>query len=135
MDKKEIIESISYCGLICSLCHLTDQCNGCKNTANICSNHSQKWGGCHHRKCCIERHIEGCWECKDFPCNEDMYSDNHDIRIRAFARCIREEGVDKLAEYIIGNEKKGIKYGYQKDYDFKQNEDEVLDLLRTGRRL
>ena len=132
MDKKEIVESISYCGLICSLCHLADQCDGCKNHTYMCSNHSEKWDGCHHRNCCIEQNLKGCWECDNFPCIKDMYSHTHDVRLRAFARCIREDGLDKLAEYIIGNEEKGIRYGYQKDYDFKQNEDEVLVILRTG---
>jgi hypothetical protein len=133
MGKAEIIASISYCGLVCNLCHLADECDGCKNTANKCANHSGKWEGCYHRNCCIKQNINGCWECKDFPCNEDMYSDSHDVRIRAFARCIKEDGIDKLAEYLIENEKRGIKYGYRKDYDFKQSEEAVLELLRTGK--
>lgn len=133
MDKKLIIDSISYCGLICKLCHLAEECDGCQSSANRCENHSGKWGGCFHRKCCIQQGIKGCWECKDFPCDNDMYSPTHDLRIRAFARCIKEDGIEKLAEYIIENEKQGIRYGYQKDYDFKQNEDMVLKLLRTGK--
>lgn len=61
-----------------------------------------------------------------------MFSDTHNLRIRAFVRCIKEEGKDKLIDYIIENDKKGIKYGYRKDYDLKNSEEEVLKLLRTG---
>lgn len=132
MNKKEIVESISYCGLICKLCHLADECDGCKNTASKCPNHSQKWGGCYQRNCCTDKNLNGCFECEEFPCNKDMFSETHDVRIRAFVRCIKEEGSEKLIDYIIENDKKNIKYGFQKDYDFKQNEEEVLKLLRTG---
>jgi hypothetical protein len=62
-----------------------------------------------------------------------MFSETHDLRIRAFVRCIKEDGLEKLAEYLLENEKRGIHYGYQKDYDFKNSEDEVLALLRKGR--
>lgn len=46
-----------------------------------------------------------------------MFSDSYDIRLRDFVRCAKEEGIEKLAEYILVNQEKGIKYGYQKDYD------------------
>lgn len=134
MEKEAIINSVAYCGLICNLCHLANECDGCRNTASKCANHSGKWEGCFHRNCCIEQKLNGCWECRDFPCGKDMYSETHDLKIRAFARLIKEEGLAKLAEYLIANENRGIQYGYQKDYDFKSSEAEVLELLRTGRR-
>jgi hypothetical protein len=56
-----------------------------------------------------------------------MYSEPHDLRFRAFARFIKEEGLEKLAEYLIANDQKGIKYGYQKDYDFKKSEEEPFN--------
>ena len=132
MNQSELVNSISYCGLICGLCHLDDQCDGCRSTASHCDNHSKQWGGCHHRNCCIKQQINGCWECKDFPCSKDLYGPNHDLRICAFARLIREEGREKLIEYIVANAEKGIRYGYRKDYDGKGSEEEVLELLRTG---
>jgi hypothetical protein len=134
MEINEIIDSLSYCGLVCKLCHLKNECDGCRNTANKCPNHSRKWEGCYHRNCCIKKNINGCWECESFPCKNDMFSDTHDLRIRAFVKFIKEEGLEKLAECLIENEKKGIKYGYQKDYDFKRSEDDVLELLRTGKK-
>ena len=61
-----------------------------------------------------------------------MFSDSHDIRLRAFVRFIKDEGLEKLARCIIENEKKGIKYGFQKDYDGLETEDDVIRLLKTG---
>ena len=64
-----------------------------------------------------------------------MFSNTHDIRLRAFVRCIKEEGAEKLAEYLIRNQGNGILYGHNKDYDNLKNEEIVLKLLRTGQKL
>ena len=61
-----------------------------------------------------------------------MFSDSRDLRIRAFVRFIKDEGLEKLAECIIENEKKGIRYGHQKDYDGLETEEDVIKLLKTG---
>lgn len=63
-----------------------------------------------------------------------MFSESHDVRIRAFVRFIKEEGVDRFADCILENEKKGVHYGYQKDYDGFNTEEEVIKLLKTGLR-
>jgi hypothetical protein len=62
----------------------------------------------------------------------DMFSETHDIRLKAFIRCAKEDGVGKLAEYVLRNQRNGIMYGHQKDYDGLESEDAVLRLLRTG---
>jgi hypothetical protein len=134
MNTNEVSKSIAYCGLVCSLCHLTDQCDGCKSERNRCASSFSK-SGCYHYNCCKAKEIDGCWECDDFPCNHDMFSDSHDVRIRAFVRCAKEEGKDKLAEYVVHNQKNGILYGINKDYDNLGSEEEVLNLLRTGSRI
>lgn len=64
-----------------------------------------------------------------------MFSDQHDLRLRAFIRFIKEEGLGRLAECIIENEKKGIEYGFQKDYDGLETEEDVIRLLKTGIRI
>lgn len=88
--------------------------------------------GCYQYNCCKERKLNGCWECEDFNCGIDMFSESHDLRLRAFVRFIKDEGLEKFAKFIIENEKKGIKYGYQKDYDGLKSEDDVIKLLKTG---
>lgn len=63
-----------------------------------------------------------------------MFYESHDLRLRAFIRFIKDEGLAKLAECIIKNDKRGIKYGYQKDYDGLESDEEVIRLLKTGKR-
>jgi hypothetical protein len=77
----------------------------------------QQQDGCFQYDCCVSKKINGCWECDDFPCENDMFSANHDIRIRAFVRLAREDGIHKLAEYVLKNQQNGILYGHNKYYD------------------
>jgi hypothetical protein len=131
MTQQQVSESIAYCGLVCKFCHLADTCGGCKSETNCCGRHLSE-GGCHQYNCCVDKGINGCWECGDFPCGEDMFSEHHDLRLRAFVCCAREEGVEKLAGYVLRNQQNGIIYGHQRDYDGLGSEEEVLKLLRTG---
>ena len=124
MDMKELVDNIGYCGLICKLCN---GCSGCK-AEEVPEEQLQ----CFHRKCCIEKELNGCWECNGFPCNGNMFSNPKNIRVRAFVRFMKEESPEKLITCITENEKNGIQYGYQKDYDLKQSEDEVIELLKMG---
>ena len=58
------------------------------------------------------------------------------IRLRAFIRCMKEDGADTVLGYIKDNQKKGILYhrnGFLGDYDECRSEQEVIDLLRNGR--
>ena len=128
----EIAASIGYCGLVCKLCHLSDKCSGCKSEHNCCGRHLSG-SGCYQYNCCVNKGIEGCWECEDFPCAEDMFSDSHDVRLRAFIRCAKEEGIEQLAEYVLVNSQKGIRYGHKKDYDGLGSEEAVLSLLRSNK--
>ena len=133
MTINEVANSIAYCGLVCKLCHLADTCDGCKSENNCCGKHLSV-NGCYQYKCCKERGLNGCWECEDFCCEKDMFSDAHDIRLRAFVRYAKEEGVAKLAEYVLNNQQHGILYGHNKDYDGLGSEEAVLKLLRTGQK-
>lgn len=123
---KEVAESIAPCGLICALCikSIKEQCKGCGTNGEVCS----------ILECCKNRAIRGCWECNDFPCCECNF---RGIRIRAFLQCAKDEGVDKLAEYLIHNQRNGLRYHYyftfHGDYDGYQRIDDVLQMLRTGK--
>jgi hypothetical protein len=54
-------ELVAYCGLYCGACkpYLRGKCNGCHE------NSKATW--CKVRSCCIERHIQSCAECTEFP--------------------------------------------------------------------
>lgn len=131
MDTKDIAANIGYCGLICSLCHEANKCDGCKSDNNCCGRHVSE-EGCFHFNCCVEKGINGCWECEDGPCNKDMFSEHHDVRNRTFVKVAKIEGLDNLMEYVHENQKNGIHYGWNKDYDNLDNEAAVIDLLHNG---
>ncbi len=131
MKTSEIINNIGYCGLVCTLCHLSESCGGCKSGNNQCQRYLSD-SGCYQYNCCRERKLAGCWECDDFNCGRDMFSESHDLRLGAFVRFIKAEGLETFARCLIENEKRGVKYGYQKDYDGLATEEEVIELLKTG---
>lgn len=131
-EVEAIAKNIGYCGLVCNLCHLAGSCGGCKSVNNQCARHLSE-SGCYQYNCCVTKGINGCWECEDYCCGKDMFSDSHDIRLRAFVRFAKEEGIEKLAECLWNNQQHGIRYGYKKDYDGLGSEEAVLKLLRTGK--
>ena len=120
--------SVAYCGLICSFCSTDGRCS-CK-TDNHCGKRLSS-EGCYQYNCCTSKGINGCWECADSPCGKDMLAIDK-IKMRAFVRCIKEEGIQKFIEYLEQNEKDGIVYhrtGVIGDYDLS-SESDVLNLLR-----
>lgn len=131
MSIKEIADNIGYCGLICTFCHESDHCNGCKSNNNCCGRHLST-DGCFQYNCCISKGINGCWECSESPCTKDMFNEHHDIRNKTFVKVAKTEGIDKLAQYILGNQNSGILYGWNKDYDNLESEEAIIDLLHNG---
>lgn len=127
MNEKDVTESIGYCGLVCALCHNAKFCSGCKSNNPVCKHRSAE--GCYQYQCCREKGINGCWECDDAPCDKDMFSCEHNIRNRAFIRFAKYEGVEELGKCVFTNQMRGIIYGYGKDYDHFDNENDVVKLL------
>ena len=131
MNEEEIIRSVACCGLLCNLCQSPEVCS-CR-TNNHCGKRLAP-GGCFQHDCCAEKGIEGCWQCADAPCGKDMLAEGK-VKMRAFITCIRQDGSEQCARYIVRNQKAGVVYhrdGIFGDYDL-QTEDEVLKLLREGK--
>lgn len=120
---EEIEKSIAYCGLVCKLCNegKSGKCIGCR----------EKCDGCSIKECAQSRKINGCWECNEFPCDNEMFKNR---RNRAFIKCAREEGLHKLAGYLKKNFDQGIQYhkanGIKGDYDVLDSEGQILQLLK-----
>jgi len=130
MNAEQVKNGISYCGLLCCLCSTDGSCN-CK-TGNHCGKRLSTEGCCQYT-CCREKELNGCWECPDFCCDKDMFNEQH-LRLKTFVKCIKEDGIDKFAEYILCNFENGVAYhtsGYTGDYDL-ETEEEILNLLRNG---
>ncbi len=65
LDMAEQIES--RCGLYCSDCdyRVKMNCPGC-----IKANGKMFWGECELFKCCVEKELQHCGQCSDFPCDK-----------------------------------------------------------------
>ncbi|AIQ36014.1 hypothetical protein R50345_16150 [Paenibacillus sp. FSL R5-0345] len=138
-----IEKSIAYCGLVCAFCSASTckTCSSCMNKSNdccqsdeeLCNGCRTKVGGCDIKTCCVDKNINGCWECESFLCGKSIH---HNIRVRAFLRCAKEDGLKALAEFLWNNANSGIRYhgyhGTPGDYDILKSEEEILRLLRTG---
>ncbi len=125
MDIKEIIDNVAYCGLVCPLDSCFDNCLGCKKGKG-CGDNS-----CYQKKCCIEKNLSGCWECKELPCNKGYFS-KKEKSYGKFVGCIehiKKYGLKKHIEKLIENQKKGIKYGLNGNYD-NMTVEEVLNTLK-----
>lgn len=123
-------QSIAYCGLICDFCYPNGGCS-CKSDNHCGKRLSPE--GCYQYNCCTDRGLNGCWECNDAPCGIDMLAKDK-IKIRAFVRCIKEDGIDEFIKYLNRNKENGVVYhrsGIWGDYDLP-TEEEVLQLLRKG---
>lgn len=132
LTPKAIAESIGCCGLVCAFCSEGKSgCQGCKAATDGCSDKDR----CQTKQCCQAKGLEGCWECGSFPCGGEMQKSH---RVRAFLRCAKDEGVDGLAAHLYRNHCDGIHYhgadATRGDYDMTDSEEQVLTLLRNGRK-
>ncbi|HOJ12345.1 MAG TPA: DUF3795 domain-containing protein [Clostridiales bacterium] len=123
-------KGIAYCGLACCVCSENATCAGCRNEG--CKN--KEW--CKSFNCCKIKGLNGCWECSEFPCKNQMLDK---LRVRTFAKFIAEYGEEKFMDAIEKNELDGIVYHYEGqiigDYDNTQGEDEIRQLLLRGLRI
>lgn len=121
-------KGMAYCGLACCVCAQNDTCAGCRSDG--CEN--REW--CQNRNCCIEKGLNGCWECAEFPCGAGLL---RKIRARVFAAFAAEFGEDTLMNRLEENEKAGMVYHYKNqligDYDVPETEDGIKRLILTGK--
>ena len=89
---------IGYCGLVCRICEHRCPCKEDPDYGDP---------NCYQRKCCQEKRIEGCWRCRDFPCNEGGFKDGNEWRgvCVASVMCAKERGPEefiRLCEENLG---------------------------------
>ncbi|MEF9920811.1 MAG: DUF3795 domain-containing protein [Erysipelotrichaceae bacterium] len=94
-------KGVGYCGLSCASCSKNDICEGCHQL-----NPEEKYW-CENLRCCLEKGLQGCWECNEFPCTGTMLDKP---RISAFASLIKEVGQDEFLNHLHRNEQNGITY-------------------------
>lgn len=123
----KVNQKIGSCGLACILCSakMKGECFGCSN---------DKAETCKIKACCVEKNIEGCYECENFPCESSMFNN---LRLKTFVKCARDKGVSTLISCLERNSKANIIYhttdGSKGDYDVLTSEDDIMDLILNGR--
>ena len=120
-------KGIAFCGLACCVCSENTDCDGCKKDG------CQDRGSCENYICCKSKRLEGCWECGDFPCESPMLGKP---RVRAFAKYVAENGVERLVRALKKNEECGVLYHYSGqligDYDLFQTQEEIIEFINRG---
>ncbi|MDD3585933.1 MAG: DUF3795 domain-containing protein [Thermoguttaceae bacterium] len=101
-SKKELTDSVAFCGLVCKMCHAADRCDGCRSDNNICAEKNSK-EGCVSYNCGQEKLIEGCWECDEFPCDKGLFSSPMGKTFINCIRFIREKGKEAWIDQVIAN--------------------------------
>lgn len=124
--------SIAYCGLICRLCFRAAECDGCKTARNLCA-HNCADEGCYQKECCRVNGLEGCWQCAELAgCEQGIYSLGEYSKVKAFALCIQQDGMDAFTRCVARNQSAGLSVEKGRDYD-NLPIPQVLALLRGGR--
>lgn len=114
------------CGLACLLCSakLSNSCDGCT---------SLKADTCKIKSCCEGKQISGCFECEQYPCEQEMFNNP---RICAFVEVTKEIGLENLVQALKTNDEKGLKYHTDDcskgSYDLTDNKYEVKKLIISG---
>lgn len=129
--KREL--GIARCGLACCLCSENDTCKGCKQDGFVDLSWCKDAQWCENRKCCLEKNINGCYECNNIKCTKGLFKDK--IKPLAFCEFIRRYGKEKLLDCLQANESKGVVYhrsGIVGDYDGFNNIEELIKFVLTG---
>lgn len=120
-------KGVAFCGLACCVCSENVSCAGCRMDG--CE--GKDW--CKSYTCCKADQLEGCWECRQFPCGYDMLQK---LRVRTFAKYIAQNGEEKLIRALEKNEQNGVLYHYPGqltgDYDLFEREEDIVRLIEKG---
>lgn len=126
MDKQK---GFGFCALACSLCN-NEGCLGCRMDDSV----NKEW--CKSKNCCKQKNISGCWECREYPCSDNIIFAKP--KPMAFIELMREYGQDFLEGVLEENEKDGMVYHYDGtndgDYDKGVNTYEVIDIILKGKK-
>ncbi len=121
--KREL--GIAACGLACCLCSENGICPGCRNDG------CRDKAACENRRCCQERHLNGCWQCSE-NCRRGLLSK---IKPYGFTLFIRRYGLETLLDCLEQNEKSGVVYhrqGVVGDYDDFDDSEELIRFIFQG---
>jgi len=109
------VDPIAYCGFSCNHCFLAEWCGSCRTVYNTCSFATVSPDGiCPNAKCCMEKEIDGCYECDEIEiCNKGFYIPSNDgaNAAKAQALYIRKYG---KKEFLKVHDRLHGKYDFSK---------------------
>lgn len=98
--ERENVDMTAYCGFSCNHCFLGEWCGGCRSVFSCCSYGTlHDKGKCPNIKCCQEKEIDGCYECKELAgCTKGFYQPGNDgaNACKAQAMFISKYGKEKF---------------------------------------
>jgi hypothetical protein len=119
-----LVEAIGYCGLVCKVCKNTvkppNPCKGCRSGGGD--------PNCFQRICWLRKGIEGCWECKNAPCEYGYFAPSNEAWTgicRGFIQFIKKVGLREFIRLVENKLGRIVEYG---DFRFK-TEQEIIVLL------
>ncbi len=123
MVNKKLIDTVAYCGLICGVCKNTEKgCQECRSGGGA--------EDCYQRRCCLEKNIDGCWQCAIFPCEKGFFADEEWKGLCiGFVQCIKDKGIEEFVSLVQSKLGKMIEYG---DFRFKKKQEIATMLQDTG---
>ena len=122
---KELRETVAYCGLICGVCYgLGPEPCDCRTAPK------PQEADCYQRNCCIEKGINGCWECGDFPCDNGYFGEEHGgwrgLCVSS-VEYVRHHGLQALVDLVVS------RHGPRMDHSpyINKTPEEVLEILQA----
>ena len=109
------MDPIAYCGFSCNHCFLAEWCGSCRTAYNTCSFATASPDGvCPNAKCCMEKGIDGCYECDSLEsCQKGFYIPSNDgaNAAKAQALYVRKHG---KKEFLKVHDRLHEKYDFAK---------------------
>ena len=116
--------AVGYCGLVCEVCINTKSL--------LCLARAVKVEvvllECSQRRCCLEKGINGCWQCDVSPCDRGFFAPEDEAwsgLCRGFIHCIKNKGVSEFLSLVQSKLGSEVEYS---DLRFKK-ERQIVAML------
>ena len=115
----ELTSTVAYCGLVCGVCRnaVEKRCAGCRNGGGN--------KNCYQKKCCVEKGLDGCWQCEEFPCDNGFFADSNKMwrgLCVGSAQCIQDYGLEGYVDRMVsrlGNDVDYLEYKFKDIQEIK----------------
>ena len=125
------MDRIAYCGHHCGFCHF-DQCPGCRSENPFCSFATLfEDNVCPNVKCCLEKGLDGCYECQELPNCRIGFFDTKEQVAKATALFIQKHGKNQYDISLARAVQSGIRYPHQ--FNELQDVNKMSELLEQYR--